>query len=183
MTYGNNSVAIYQDAQGTPVTYTDSDFYRLKFCAYDNEGNLFFVGSGYGRVAELPKSSSSFITVTFNEDVGSILAIQWLGTYFALGGFQTKKVGGPEKVYLVQFSGGYGTVKGTTLLHHDKGQTAFAQFAIEANKIVQPYGHHSRHLGLWNFPDGGTPIASYKQRFQTDLFGAAISPAYEGSRR
>lgn len=178
VTYANNSVAIYQGAEGTPVTYTDASFYRLKFCAYDGDGNLFFVGSGYGRAAELPKGSSSFTTIQFSQDVGSILAIQWMGSYFAIGGFQTKKVGGPEKVYQVQISGGYGTVDNIVDLEHKHESSAYAQFWIQGKSLIQPYGNRSRFLGVWNFPKGGLPVAGYKQDFKTDLFGTVVSPAY-----
>ena len=181
VTYSNNNVAIYPDAQGTPLTYTDSAFYRLKFCSYDNEGNLFVVGSGWDRVAELPQGSSSFIIVEFNKGLQAILSIQWDGKYLAIGGNQPAERAGPEKVYQVQISSGYGTVETTTYLHHARGHGAFAQFWIEGSTIVQSFGDSSRYLGVWNFPEGGSPVTHYQQGSRTYLFGSVISPAYSSA--
>jgi hypothetical protein len=180
VTNGNNEVSIYQGAQGSPATYTDSAFTRLKFCAYDNQGNLFFVGAGYDRVAEMPYGSATFTTVSFNEGLRGILSIQWDGTYMAIGGDQNNNEERAIKVYRVQIVGGYGTVEGTTYLSGHGDHVAYAQFWIQGDTIVQPFGNHNKHMGLWQYPAGGNPVSAL--RHTGHPFGVAVSVAPSRSR-
>jgi len=66
------SIAIYKNARGKPVTYTDSAFHEFFFCGYDNNGNLFAdgitaPGSGNFALAELPQGKTALTTITVDQ--------------------------------------------------------------------------------------------------------------------
>lgn len=67
---GGSKLAIYQQAQGYPIYYSDLNVSRFQFCAYDNSGNLFVDGQAYSRtrstLSELASGSGSFTEIALD---------------------------------------------------------------------------------------------------------------------
>lgn len=86
--FGARNVArleIYQNASGTPTTYSDHQFRGFVFCAYDDRGNLF--ASGYGKgsdpyaLAMLPRGSDKFTNIRLKlSGAPGLFGLQWDGT-------------------------------------------------------------------------------------------------------
>ncbi len=78
---GGVKVAIYDNAQGAPMFYTDAAITGQP--GYDAQGNLFMIDHG-SVMAELPVGSASVVHVSLSSAVGQVDRIQWDGTYLAL---------------------------------------------------------------------------------------------------
>lgn len=59
---------------------------NYKFCTFDNQGDLFILGTSPSRavLAELPKGSSTFVDIAVNAVVRAPAQVQWDGQYLAL---------------------------------------------------------------------------------------------------
>ena len=106
------TVAIYKNARGKPVTYTDSAFDQFFFCGYDNKGNLFAdgltaPGSGNFALAELPQGKTALTTITVDQYVIFPGGVQWDGKHLAIGNQFTD-------IYEFAISGHHATTVGTT---------------------------------------------------------------------
>jgi DNA-binding beta-propeller fold protein YncE len=137
-------VAIYTGAKGKPTDYAAGD---ALWCAYDDQGDLFVDDGGDG-IAELSYGSQTFANIAL--DVAGE-GLQWDGKYLALVSPASKVV------YRVAISGSVGTVVGTVDF---KGLIATLgyDFAIQAGKIIMPFGIKENHIsiiGLWDYPRGG----------------------------
>lgn len=109
----NGSVAIYENASGTPTTYKNAAFREYWLCGYDDKGNLFVDGQDSKSrfvFAELPKGGSSLETVTLDQGIGWPGGIQWDGAYLALGD-QNSPV-----IYQFSIEGSQGTRVGATTM-------------------------------------------------------------------
>ena len=182
VTHDGNEVSIYQNAQGTPTTYTASNFISMHFCGYDNKSNLFAVGydGGFGTgawaLAELPNGGNSLEPISLNQNVGQLSIVQWDGKYLAVGGVSPYYSHNPVTVYQVQVSGSQATVEGTTLLRSRSNSPVFTQFWIQGKTIIQR-SRDSRQIGMWRYPAGGDPVKLIRHVPATDIWGIAVSLA------
>jgi|HubBroStandDraft_2_1064218.scaffolds.fasta_scaffold07812_5 hypothetical protein len=156
-TYKGDIVSVYQNAQGTPVTYTVQA--RLLFCSYDNASNLLISVNqeqGTPRLYELLRGSSTLTEVSFDKNVlfHQSPTIQWDGTAFAYGG---TRVGhkGPHTIYQLTISGNEAKRSGTTHLSNSGAGGGGSQFWVQGNAVVQAAG---THVGVWHYPGGRKPI-------------------------
>lgn len=147
------NVAIYQGAQGSPTTYTDSSFQSYAATTFDGRGNLFIIGSGDlpFEFAELPQGGSALINLTMSQQIyGS--HIQWDGTHLAVTQRATSNRHFPF-VYRVSVSGSTGTLVGTTTFGRLRGPDSGNVSWIEGNMITMD--DHLTKLGFWRYPRGG----------------------------
>ena len=152
-----NSVSVYSKGTYPPTTYSDYDMTYISSVAYDNAGNLFvdgLYGNGYFRMAELPKGSSLFTTISLNERVYAG-AIQWDGRYLAVTS------GGTNNIYRVRISGSIGAVVATVAIRAGKCFGALSSDWIQGNTIIAPYRPRCGHIGVWKYPLGGAPIEKF----------------------
>ena len=180
--YGHGNVAIYANAQGTPTYYKDPNIYWYQLCSYDRSGNLLVNGNAeesFTPYAVLPKGSSTFTDITFDESVG-FGPIQWDGQHFAIGtGYE-----GSDTISQVSISGSKGTVVSQTQIIGPIKHVNIP-FWIQANKVIllfRPDGRRASWLGYWKYPSGGKPLNVLKrvggQKLPPYLpYGIAISAA------
>jgi hypothetical protein len=180
VTNQGDHVSIYAGAQGTPTTYIDSDIGGFGFCSYDNSGNL-FIGAGSTRdgvLAELPKGSGSFASVTFKPKPKHlhISGVQWDGEYMAVGGVSQPHSHKPAILYRVQIAGDVATIEGVTKLSSRKNSPVVAQFWIQGSTVAQS-SDHGLDIGLWRYPVGGNPEKLIRNSGGRSLSGTAVSLA------
>jgi hypothetical protein len=152
-----NSVSIYKGATGRPQMFTDPDIYFMFFCGYDKKGNLFvdgqhFGGGGHGfQLAELRAGSSTFVNIAVPVVVDFPGAVQWEGTYVAIGDQQA------DVIYHVRVVGVTGSIVGETVL---SGGLDVVQFWIQGKRVIGP-DYLASDAGLWAYPAGGTELKTY----------------------
>jgi hypothetical protein len=184
-----SELAVYTDATGEPVTYSDSDFPEYTYCTYDGSGDLFAdnVGQTLGIIAEFPSGSSQLKTITLNENLGPA-SMQWDGSYVAVEGSVVKYAAGgplgPLQVYRVSVSGSTGTIVGETLLKTDVDKNKFwgVQLWISGDVIigVDSYRRPSSPAILsWRYPKGGFPTRAIHP---ASGFDTVLSPAPKTSK-
>lgn len=176
--YFHGSVAVYQNAQGSPTIYTDPDIYWYTYCAYDDNGNLFVDGDipeGNG-LAELPKGGSALETISGGVNAGG--ALEWDGTYLTAVAVLSQGHHGPVTVERINVSGTTGTVVGKTSLYNtgkiDRRPSFVGQYWIQGSTIVGAI-NKKQMLGFWHYPAGGKPTHVVKQ--VTNVYSAAVSVA------
>jgi hypothetical protein len=150
------TIAIYKNARGKPVTYTDSAFDQFFFCGYDNKGNLFAdgltaPGSGNFALAELPQGKTALTTITVDRYITFPGGVQWDGKHLAIGNQFTN-------IYEFAISGHRATSVGTTQLGRDAMYVK--QFWIQGQTVIAPNvyipkGHSSRsNVLFYDYPAG-----------------------------
>jgi len=142
---GPGYVAIYEDAQGKPQTYSDSNFYYLAFCGYDDQGDL-FIDSGT-QLAELPKGSGTFTNITLNKNVGGA-QLQWDGKDMTVADYYR------SAIYRVKVSGSRAKTVGETRFSGQKDHRGWQSW-IQGGTVIKPSGELGHTVGLWNYPTGG----------------------------
>jgi len=178
--YYHGDIAIYADAQGTPVTYTSPYVYWYWWAAYDNNGDLFVDGNGYGAsgfpLAELPARGSTLNDITLDEAI-TPYSLQWnKGHLLIASGGDPRGV----DIYQVEVSGTRGKIVRTTSLQtHSVGYGGNGQFWIQGNKIIGP-GRKHNVLDLWRYPSGGFVQRRLVKHFSP--WGAVISVAPSAPR-
>jgi hypothetical protein len=172
----SGDVAVYQDAQGSPTTYSDPNLSQFLWCTYDDAGNLF--ADDVGAVDELPKGADELSEIKLSTDINTG-SIQWVHGRLVIAedvGFR-----GPNPIYKVRVFGSTGSVSGPILLssRHDKPAGGTVQFWVQRNTIIGP-GHRPGLNGLlnfWKYPKGGLPRKVIKPRNKRAFFGVTISVA------
>ena len=161
------NVVIYRKAQGPPKAYSIPYMDSIKFCAYDNVGNLYVDGENYGQFefAELPFRAKGFTEIHLNKSVELAGGVQWDGKYVAIGDSQA------GVVYHVKVAGSNGMIVGSTAL---SGSKEVVQFWIQGRRLVGP-DLLAANVGLWRYPAGGA--AEKTITGFADPFGATISLA------
>lgn len=147
------NVAIYENARGKPVTYSDEDASALYFCAYDDAGNLFVDGasseSGNDFLAELPKRQAKFVGIALDKSVDPSGGVQWDGKYLDVG--DRSGSGGHAVVYRLAVINGEGTkVRATPL----DGDNDIVSFWIQGRTIVGG-DLIAGSVMYWDYPQGG----------------------------
>jgi hypothetical protein len=167
--FGGGSISLYTNASGTPEIFSDSAIGLVYFCGFDDKGNLFVDGfttlpsqGGVFQFAELPKGSSSFTNITLNRRVNVPGAVQWDGTYVAVGDVKTGVI--------YRTNGAGGKVESTTRL---VGTNYDFQPWIQGKTIVVP-SNRSIETGFWHYPVGGKAHKTIKIG---SPYGATVSVA------
>lgn len=142
-----------------PKVYQDPALTSMLFCAYDNQGNLFVDGYNATQfvLAELPAATSSFTSITLNQNIQYGGQLQWDGQYVTV---ETKI---NPAIYQIQVTGSAGMVVGTVTLT-GVGLRA-TQSWIEGDKIAVPTGPFTKRATeviFWKYPHGGKPTNSFE---------------------
>jgi hypothetical protein len=147
-----------------PKVYSDSNFFYMYFCGYDNKGDLFVDGftayDGSVVLAVLPAGHKTFTDLKLQQAINVPGGVMWDGRYMTLvdSGLQ------PSVVYRFVAKAGTATVVGSTSL----SGSDVVQYWIDGNRIVGPQPN-SDSVGIWSYPAGGQAITSITQ----DLEGPA----------
>lgn len=178
--FSSNSVVIwpYNPKRGWRLSrlYTDPNMQGTAYCAYDAQGNLFIDGYTYKGafiLAELPKGSSTFTTITLDRSIVRPGAMQWYGKYLAIEDDNQSKVS-PAVISRFAISGSSGHRVGVTKLMLG---VANGQFLIIGRVIVigpERYNSGAWGLGFWHFPSGGAPFKTMSTYAQP--YAEALSP-------
>lgn len=181
---GAGGVSIYPHGSGSPVSYTDSNIYYYYYCGYDNKGDLFVDGLGYGSTfgfAELPSGSSSLVDIGLDQTIYLPGGVQWDGEYLAVGDQVAVKHSFTSTIYQFSISGSTGTEVGTTIL---TGSNQVAQFWLpkvdagkktgQATRVIGPNGDGKDTL-FWTYPAAGSPTKTISG--EQDPIGAVLSLA------
>jgi hypothetical protein len=127
---------------------------------HDNQGNLFADGfSGSFALVELPKGSTKFETIKTSNTVGFPGSVQWDGTYLTV--FDQNA----NELYQYTVSGTTATLKGTVSFSgsSDCAQTWIVQGLIYCGDAGNGDGE------VFNYPAGGSPIATFTGKFDFPL--------------
>jgi hypothetical protein len=176
VTSSGDSVSVFANGSGIPATYTDSNFYHVFYCGYDDKGDLYTDGnsSSGAQLLALPKGASSLEDITVNATINYPGAIQWDGKYMAVAELSSR-VSGRVPIYGVRIEGSGGKVMGTTILTGKHFIGGF-QGWIQNGTYIQP-NKQSQMEGLWRYPNGGNPSKNVTTRGAQNLWGAAVSVA------
>jgi len=163
-------VAIYQNAQGMPTTYSAPNFFLYDYCGYDNQGNLYIDGNTGGGgwpdflFAELPAGSQSFTDIALPQRIYLPNGVQWDGKHVAVG---DETAGGTALSAIYRFNITNGTA---TELHHvttlerqggGSAPTSVTAVWIQGSDVVGANGASAsgdNNPGLWEYPAGGAAI-------------------------
>ncbi len=184
VTYDRGEISVFLNAQGPPTNYMASNFNFLQYGGYDPKGDFFAFGdygtefSGEGELAELPKGSKSIIPVLLNQHIYAD-EVQWDGKYLAIGGNGYPDQ--PVPVYQVNVSGSQATVVNTVELEDSHETRVRQQFWIQGNRIIQGFDH-VRDLGIWRYPQGGSPASTIKHFAGHRIWGVVVSVAPSQTR-
>jgi hypothetical protein len=170
-----SGVAIYKDAKGAPVTFTDSGFSHMRYGGYDNKGNLFVdgasAGSTYFGFAELPAGSSNFTNISITDitqgDAGSV---QWDGTYITV-----ESVIRRAYIYRLSVSGSNASIAGTTTLTSNRDRYNGGEFWILGQKVIGP-DNAGETIAFWKYPTGGRGTKTIKSPAR-EAWGVTVSLA------
>jgi hypothetical protein len=146
---GTGNVAVYSKAQGYAQTYVDATLQYPAYCTYDNHGNLFVDGVGYGKdiFTKLPSGGAAFKDIAVNRGFYGSSELQWDGKYVTIDDPIARSI------YRVKIVGGYGIVAGIT---RPQGwyKGAFTEVWLQGNTFIGQPGLR-RDLAFWPYPAGG----------------------------
>lgn len=165
------TIEIYPQAQGSPTSYSSSEFGGYFYCTYDGSGDLFADSPHQnGMIAELPYGGSALQPVTLSEDLATS-SMQWDGSYISIvgqiplnahpdhGGGGAK---GPVHLYRVAVSGSGGAIVSESSLESPNGKHVgdLVQYWIAGKTIIGPgfYAQGKEGLLIWRYPEGGHAI-------------------------
>jgi len=160
--YGRGGqVAIFKGAKGKAKVY-QTPLYKEYFDGYDSSGNLFADGTGsnYGfMLVELPKGSSSFVTISTSNSVQFPGSVQWDGTYLTV--FDQLA----NATYQYAVSGTTATLKNTVTY---SGSSDCAQTWIVKGLIYcADAGNNDGEV--FKYPAGGSAVATFSGNFDLPL--------------
>jgi hypothetical protein len=162
-------IVIFKNASGTG-TYISTPLAREFFEGYDNQGNLFFDGpsskSGASQLDEMPKGSTKITTITTSNSIALPGSVQWDGTYLTVTDMAE------SKMYRYTVSGTKATLEGTVPF---SGAGECTQTWIAAS-IVFCADAGNGDGEIYNYPAGGSPIATLKGPFDFPLGTVAVKP-------
>jgi hypothetical protein len=163
--------AIYRKAKGSP-THFYVPYAATSFCGYDDKGNLFVDGFGWGEqpgfvLTELRKGAVSPQTVSLNFSPGGPGAVQWDGESLAVGDTSAE-------IYQYAINAGSGTQVGSTSLGLDG---YMGQFWIHGSQVIVPtYRGSDPAIWFFRYPGGGDPIKEITGQLKGP-FGVTVSVA------
>ncbi len=167
--YGQGSVSIFVKAKGSPQTFFDPELRYVKFCGYDDKGNLFvdgFDSKNAFQFAELPRGSNTYRNIRLDKKIGYAGAVQWDGKYVAVGDQDV------NAIYRFKIPGSKGTLIGTTMLG---GAQDVIQFWIQGSRVIgADYSAHQTEI--YGYPAGGAPAKIINGPNTPYPYGATVSP-------
>jgi hypothetical protein len=160
--YGpGGQVVIFKNATGSGKVY-NTPLNREYFNGYDANGNLFadgFSASYDFGLVELPKGSSTFVTIKTSNSPEFPGSVQWDGKYVTVFDQIT------NQLYQYTVSGTTATLKNTVTL---SGSSDCAQTWIVTGLIY--CGDAGNNEGLvFNYPAGGSPVGTFTGNFDFPL--------------
>jgi hypothetical protein len=169
---GPGSVAFYHNARGWPryVEGKDDDLYW--FCGYDSSGNLFYDYQDQYRkshLMELARGTRKPKEIKLKVNIAQMGAIQWDGKYITIGDDNA------ATVYRLSVSGSSGHVVSATKFN--KISLGYAQYWIQGNTVVIPFGQFKTKVGFWKYPLGGNPRKVLIHLSGAEAFGVTVSLA------
>jgi hypothetical protein len=181
----HGDVAVYIQAQGSPVMYHSGVFTGFFFCAYDNNKNLYLSAGDESNpnqigLARLANGSGSLETISIDRPIYSGLlfdpSVQWEGKDLAISSSKDP-VHGQVFVYHLKISGSNATIFGKTTLSNDRQHHA-GQTLIQGKTVLGVSGKGYRNVSMWTYPKGGRPQQTIKKIGPTGahLWGLTISP-------
>jgi hypothetical protein len=178
--YGTPTIAIWSGGQGSPTSYSPPFWGRS--LAYDASGNLFMDGNSDSKpflLGELPKSSSTFTTITLDQPTKWPGEIDWDGRYLAVAtGNTTNPKGQKHVVYRVEVSGSSGHVVQTVVLENERETYGGC---IHGKVIVGVHYKNGGTIDFWHYPEGGKPFQ--KLTGYSEPEGLTVSVAPSGSHK
>jgi hypothetical protein len=169
---GPGSIGIYKGAAGSPAIYSDPNFKRVFFLAYDSDGNLFVDGYNSSQVFQMAK----FKRKVFTGITISGAKINFPGGVFTKGlklsvGDQSGS-GGNSIVYQITDTG---TVTGTTQLLKTLDCIQYFIYGRRSTqKIISPNAVSPTDDNIYRYPAGGNPIKTINGLSLP--IGSAVSP-------
>jgi hypothetical protein len=157
----NGDIVIFKHASGSGKVLS-TPLSREYFDGYDPQGDLFFDGFNKAdqfELVELPKGSSTLQIISTSNTVEFPGSVQWDGQYMVV----TDQIA--SSMYRYSISGSTATLKGTISL---KGASDCAQTWI-ATKVVYCADAGNENGEVFNYPDGGSPIAVFSGNFDLPL--------------
>jgi hypothetical protein len=166
-------IAIFKNAMGNQITFTDADFEHFYYCGYDGSGNL--LADGFKEydalaVAELPAGGSELKTIQLNKAIEKPGQVQWDGEYLTIEDEHNRLI------YRVEIKGSAATVVGKTKLG---GVARFFGSWIYGSTVIVPFTkkHGVHDIGFWNYPGGGSPTKTFTgPGYDTTDNAVTISP-------
>ncbi len=160
--YGpGGQVVIFKHASGSGTVYK-TPLAREYFNGYDASGNLFADGFGasYGfALVELPKGSSSFVTIKTSNSPVFPGSVQWDGTYLTVFDQQT------SETYQYTISGTTATLK-NTVQYTGAGDCA-QTWIVKGLLYCGDAGNNDGEV--FKYPAGGSPVATFTGSFDLPL--------------
>lgn len=167
----NGSIDIWQHAHGKPTIYAAP--FSPWTLAYDNRGNLWLDGNDTQEtllLAEMPKGSGQFKTITLDKPTHWAGSVQWDGKYVAvLTNDENNPRGHRQLIYRVKVSGTKGTVV-AEIPFREMFPGGF--FWVQGTTLIGMARDHGGDIGFWHYPKGGL---HYSQLFAPAPWGFAIS--------
>lgn len=165
--------AIFSKATGSPTLYS-VPYATTEFCGYDDKGNLFVDGQGWGQqpgfaLSELRTGKASAQTVTLDRTLYAPGAVQWYAKHLSVADAATKMI------YQFVISAGTGTQAGSVSINFDSGGQ-IGQFWIHRSKLIVPTRVGPEpSIRFYTYPSGAGPVKTI-----TGLegpYGATVSVA------
>jgi len=152
-------VVVWSERSNRPKVYRVASA-SFDYCGYDDRGNLFVDGVGYGAflLLELPKGGHKLERLTFGKKVSSPGEVQWDGRYMTI-----QEAAPPAYIYQVKVLGTTVSVVNTIRFADKK---AAKQSWIQGRTVLIPHSTTNRFfanaLGLFPYPAGGRAVESLR---------------------
>jgi hypothetical protein len=178
---GQEAVAVFRGAEGTPKYYKNSGCYYVASVAYDADNNLYvegltYDGYGYTAICELPHGGTEMRTVTANVTIEEPAGAMWDGQHITLADRDYDNGSGAETaIYRMQedASGNLTSIGQTILTRDDCGHDARVAQPFLVGKVNTPANNQLATevaggsdecvaSNFWAYPAGGTPSRSFK---------------------
>lgn len=172
----NNAIVLFpyrRHGWRFPKLIADPNLQYAAYGAYDAHGNLFIDGVDSGgnfALDEMPKGTRTFQRIAISQAITTPGGMQRDGKYLAIAdrgeGSLSQAV-----VYRFSINGSSATEISSSKLQQSY---AHAQFWIQGGRIIGAVVFKAeRGIGVWNFPEGGSPTKVFAD---STPFGAVVSP-------
>jgi hypothetical protein len=165
----NGDVILYQNASGSGTVIT-TPLFAASYDGYDNLGNLFVDGFTSGptfALIELPKGSSTFLTITTSNTVQWPGGVQWDGKYVTVG---------DENAHAIYRY----TVSGTTATLVDTVKLRGAEASFCAQDVITTHFVYCPDPGMmeanvYKYPRGGHRVAYLRRSFNSPVGAVKVT--------
>lgn len=161
----HGTVFVWNGGQGRAKTYHTKSYYRLSYCGYDADGNLFVDGidpydSDKFLFFELPNGGQKLKAISLDKKIAGAGQVQWDGRYIAIQNNE-----GPFDILQVKVSGSTGTVVNRINLAELRAPVGASWIA--GSTLFVPYGSHGKFgdaIAVFHYPAGGQPTRVLKKK-------------------